>query len=266
MRRLTLLLAAASALSLSGCGVVKDMRAEYVANRALVQARMELLSPQPDREKAVEKLDLVFRLRSNDPEFLQQLAGPYQMLGESGRALECLEPLRADAPLAYKTSAAPLLMELGEMERGEQLLDEALTEGRAKYGLDTPRQLAMVLNNVGYCIVDAGVRVEEGMVLIEEAVALQPLEPNYIDSLGWALYRQGESKRAAFHLERAARLLPGNSSPEVLWHLGAVHARLRHFRRAEWELKQALSLDPSNEEARRMLRGLQLELPVPARV
>ena len=259
-------MALAGALPLGGCGAIHDMRAEYVANRALVDVRAELWSPHPDRDIAVSKLDLIRRLRADDPVMLAELSDWYFMIGEFEQALVCLEGSGDPNDVLIKLKTGLLRLKLGDREGGETLLDEALQQGLDEYGAKAPGAYAAVLNGVGYAFVDAGVRVDEGMRLIEAALALQPLQPAYIDSLGWAYYRQGDFRQAAFHLEQAARLYPIKGDAEVLWHLGAVHARLHEFRRAEYELKQALALDPSNQEARRMLRGLQLELPVPARV
>ena len=51
------------------------------------------------------------------------------------------------------------------------------------------RTSAPVLNYLGYMNADRGVRVEEAVALIEKAVALDPENGAYLDSLGWALFR-----------------------------------------------------------------------------
>ena len=48
---------------------------------------------------------------------------------------------------------------------------------------------APALNYLGYMNADRGVHLEEALALIEKAVALEPDNGSYLDSLGWVLYR-----------------------------------------------------------------------------
>jgi len=275
--RVTKALLIAVALPLAGCDVVHDMRSEYVANRSLVDAQTELRAASPSRDLVLEKLDLAFRLGESDPELLGRLAEAYLWIGEWEKALRCYEAAPKSDPLEQKLRVGYCELKLGHAAEGERALDEALAEGRGRFPREAaPLRYAVLANQVGYSFADANVRLDDALALIEEAVEIDPLNAATIDSLGWAYYRLGDIEKAAFHLERAARLMlpappvpPGAAAardPEVMWHLGAVHARLRQYRRAERELTAALRMHPSNEEARRALQGLQLELPLPAEV
>jgi tetratricopeptide (TPR) repeat protein len=260
------LIAAVQVLA-AGCGLVPDMRSEYIANRALGQARAELASAAPQRHQALAELDLAFRLRSHDERFLARLAAPYLAAGDYERALRCYAASVKVNGDSHDLELGMCYMGLGKSRFGLARLDKALLAAaeRQRRNAIAPDAYARVLNDVGYTWVDAEVRVEEALSMIEDAVRIAPMVPAYIDSLGWAYYRLGDDERAAFYLERAARLV-GREDAEMLWHLGAVHARLRQFRRAESELERALRLDPTNEQARSVLRQLQRELPPPAEV
>lgn len=78
---------------------------------------------------------------------------------------------------------------------------------------------AAALNALGYTLANHSTRYEEAQTLIERALALQPNDASIIDSLGWVLYRRGQSSAALVQLRRAAELLP---DPEVAAHLGEV--------------------------------------------
>ncbi len=58
--------------------------------------------------------------------------------------------------------------------------------------------------------------------MIEQAVAAEPDNGAFRDSLGWVLFRQGQYERAAAELEKAAEMEP---DPVVLDHLGDAYAR-----------------------------------------
>jgi tetratricopeptide (TPR) repeat protein len=82
---------------------------------------------------------------------------------------------------------------------------------------------APALNYLGYMNADRKVRVAEAVTLIEKAVSLDPENGAYLDSLGWALYRQDRLAEAEDYLRRA--VLKETGSAVVLDHLGDVLSR-----------------------------------------
>jgi len=47
--------------------------------------------------------------------------------------------------------------------------------------------------------------------LAERAVKIEPGNPAFLDTLGWALFKQGKTAEAAESLSKAAAVLTGNS-------------------------------------------------------
>jgi tetratricopeptide (TPR) repeat protein len=70
---------------------------------------------------------------------------------------------------------------------------------------------ASALNFLGYMLADRTERHAEAVDLIERALRVEPDNPSYLDSLGWALFKQGKTTEAATPLGRAAAALPANS-------------------------------------------------------
>ncbi len=99
-------------------------------------------------------------------------------------------------------------------------------------------------NFLGYGWVDRGVRVEEGLKLIEQAAAARPDSGNIIDSLGWAHFRLGRYEAAVQYLERAAELSPDEA--EIIDHLGDAYWRTGREREAEFQWRRALSFSPGD--------------------
>lgn len=87
-----------------------------------------------------------------------------------------------------------------------------------------------VLNYLGYSLADRNVKLDEALDLILKAVALDPWNGAFLDSLGWVYFRLGRYAEAKEPLERAVRELPRD--PTVLEHLGDVYNKLGERARA----------------------------------
>jgi tetratricopeptide (TPR) repeat protein len=129
---------------------------------------------------------------------------------------------------------------------------ELAEESFHKVLVDDPKN-AMALNYLGYMLADRGTRVEEALGYIRRAVALDPQNGAYLDSLGWAYYRLGNYDLAEENLRLASERI-GND-PTVQQHLGELYqktGRLKpaatHFERAldEWNKTIPAEVDPDD--------------------
>lgn len=123
--------------------------------------------------------------------------------------------------------------------------------------LDSQPDHSTTLNYLGYMWADQGENLEEALSLVQRAVALEPDNGAYVDSLGWALFRLGHFQDAQRHLERAAELVPGDAT--ILEHLGDVYVVLRRFDKAKQSYKRAVEVnDEENvDQVRRKLANLE---------
>ncbi len=55
---------------------------------------------------------------------------------------------------------------------------------------------APVLNYYGYMLADRGMRLDEAVALVQRALAQDPTNPAYLDSIGWAYYKQNKLAEA----------------------------------------------------------------------
>jgi tetratricopeptide (TPR) repeat protein len=106
---------------------------------------------------------------------------------------------------------------------------------------DAPTQ-----NYLGYMWADKGVRLEEARALLEKAVAREPRNGAYQDSLGWLYFRLGRLEEAARHLQEARRLEPDD--PVIEEHLGDLAERRGDLTQAIAHWERALSLDHEEPE------------------
>jgi len=77
--------------------------------------------------------------------------------------------------------------------------------------LDLDQDNATALNSLGYVLADTGLDKLKGLRLCRKAVDKNPQNPAYLDSLGWAYYRNGKLKEAGNWLRQAANIAPQNA-------------------------------------------------------
>ena len=76
------------------------------------------------------------------------------------------------------------------------------------------------MNKAKLLIVEDGGPMDEAVGLIQKALVADPDNGSYLDSLGWAYFKQGKVAEARTHLVRAATLSQDNSV--IQDHLGDV--------------------------------------------
>lgn len=116
----------------------------------------------------------------------------------------------------------------------------------------------LVLNYLGYSLVERGEKLDEALGMIQRAVAAQPDSGYIVDSLAWALFTLGRYSESLDPMERASILEPVD--PIVTDHLGDVYWAVGRKVEAEFQWHRALSFDPEEEQATRIRRKLEIGL------
>ena len=164
-------------------------------------------------DDAVAILEAERTQRPDDPTTLLALATTLADAGKHERALDLLgegERPFGDQVLYWFQKGA-ILERMQRREDAKVAFRKALTVDPAH---------APTLNYLGYMLVEDGAQLEEAVRLIQQAVDAEPDNGSYLDSLGWAFYKQGRLAQARQHLERAAGLAGTNSV--IQDHLGDV--------------------------------------------
>ncbi len=126
---------------------------------------------------------------------------------------------------------------LGSIYERQKRFDQA--EQQFRKVLQVNPDNAPVLNYYGYMLADRGIRLDEAGSLIERALKQEPNNGAYLDSLGWAYYKQNKLAEAEENLHRAIDR-QGND-PTILSHLGDVYLKLGQNERAAETFEQALA-------------------------
>ncbi|MCU0800573.1 MAG: tetratricopeptide repeat protein [Rhodobacteraceae bacterium] len=174
----------------------------------------------------------------------------------------------ADAIVSYDAALAlietpdaghwPLYYSRGVSHERLQNWDAAEADFRQALALNPDQP--QVLNYLGYSFVDRGENLDEALTLIERAVALDPDAGYIIDSLAWAYFRMGRFEDAVAPMEKASLLEPVD--PVVTDHLGDVYWAVGRTREAQFQWRRALSFNPTEKDAIRIRRKLEVGLDV----
>jgi tetratricopeptide (TPR) repeat protein len=136
----------------------------------------------------------------------------------------------------------------GESKQSAWFLQGAIYERQKKFDqaeeefrkvLNVNPNSASVLNYYGYMLADRGVRLAEATSMIQKAVAQEPGNGAYLDSLGWAYYKQNKLTEAEEALRKAAER--ESHDPTILGHLGDVYAKMGQSDRAAQYWERALT-------------------------
>ena len=185
-------------------------------------------------------------LDSDDPrdvllavQVLQQLERWQDVERETASALA-----RYPEDRRFQFARAAALERVGRSEEAEQLFEHLI---------DRDPNDAASANYLGYSWADRGENLDEALNLIARAVALEPENPAYLDSLGWVHYRLGDLDQAEYWLRRAVGF--GGGDGTILAHLGEVLLERGEDDEARLLLQRALDVGCENPEHVRTLLG-----------
>jgi tetratricopeptide (TPR) repeat protein len=100
---------------------------------------------------------------------------------------------------------------------------------------------AGALNYLGYMLAERGTSLDEAVTLIQRALTVEPGNPSFLDSLGWAYLQAGKMDQADPPLTTAADKLPKNSV--IQEHLGDLRSKQNRHAEAIAAWQRALAGD-----------------------
>jgi tetratricopeptide (TPR) repeat protein len=213
-------------------------------------------------ERADDALAVLKALTGEFPEVVQA----HVALGDLLRSEEQFEASVKAYSAAIERLGAPdernwaLFYQRGVAFERSGRWDEA--EADFRKALELAPDQPLVLNYLGYSLVEKRRSLEEAQAMIERAVEQRPDDGYITDSLGWVLYRLGKYEEAVPQMELAVELMPVD--PIINDHLGDVLWKVGRKLEAAFQWKRALSFDPEPEDATRirekLARGLDAVL------
>jgi tetratricopeptide (TPR) repeat protein len=125
----------------------------------------------------------------------------------------------------------------GDLYQRQKLFDQAEGEFKKVLAMTPPSdpQSAATLNYLGYMNADRGVKLEESLNYVKQALTFEPNNGAYLDSLGWVYFKLGKYDQAEENLTKAEVHM--SSDPTIQEHLGDLYQKTGRLRlaAAHWE-------------------------------
>lgn len=115
------------------------------------------------------------------------------------------------------------------------------------------------LNFYGYLLAEQGKDLPRAREMVEKALASDPENGYYLDSLGWIYYQMGDYTRAIVELEKAGGAV--KDDPVILEHLGDAYAAMRRFKEARAAYERSNELQGGNGDLLQKIESTTHERP-----
>ena len=125
----------------------------------------------------------------------------------------------------------------GDLYQRQKMFDQAETEFKKVLAVTAPSdpQSAATLNYLGYMNADRGVKLDESLNFVKQALSLDPNNGAYLDSLGWVYFKLGKYDLAEENLTKAEAHM--GTDPTVQEHLGDLYQKTGRLKlaAAHWD-------------------------------
>lgn len=133
---------------------------------------------------------------------------------------------------------------LGDTHQGADDWTSAVEAYELAISLDPDNSTA--LNNYAYFMSIRGENLETAYEMSLKAVAIEPANSSYLDTLGWIYYKKGNYDKAYEYI-RTSIQNGGDSSATILEHMGDVYEKLGDLDNARTWWERAVEQDPERD-------------------
>ncbi len=192
-------------------------------------------------EKAISMLEDASKKWPDNTEVAYFLALGYDDLGKPDKARAMLKALIAKAP--DNDEARMQYAVISEREN-----DMAAAEENFRYLLAKKPDNANVMNYLGYSLADRGLKLEEAELLIMGAVALEPGNGAFLDSLAWVRFKRGNFVGAQEAIKKSVADV--YDDPVVWAHAGDIYEAAGNYGGAWLAWKNSWLLETPGKRAK----------------
>ena len=105
---------------------------------------------------------------------------------------------------------------------------------------------ALVNNNYAYALSERGERLDEALDMAKKAIAVDPNNSSFLDTIGWIYYKMGDYEKAKENIEKA--MMTDSDNPTLLHHLGDVYSKLGENKKALEYWKKAVEFGEDDKD------------------
>jgi tetratricopeptide (TPR) repeat protein len=215
-------------------------------NLALVYARC--LSDSGKSKEGADILDKMLLANPGNLDLYINLSQIYvdaKKFGEAEKVLRRAEEQKLDKD-RIMFQLATVYESQKDYDKAESLFKEILKENPK----DGP-----TLNYFGYMLADRGIRLDEAVKYVQEALILEPNNPAYLDSLGWAFFKLNELQKAEKYLLQAGDM--EKRDPVIADHIGDLYSRSGNLEKAQEYYRKSLSIGGKPEDVQKVKAKLE---------
>src|SRR3990172_3793255 len=176
-------------------------------------------------------------LNPNDLNSLSSYAYTLSQLKENDLAINYLKQA-----LTIKPDDVNLLGTLGLIYDAMKMWTEC--DSVYERALQIDSQNALVNNNFAYSLSERGERLKDALTMAEIAIAADPNNTSYLDTIGWVYFKLGNYSEAKDNLEKAIEI--GGERAVMLEHLGDIMFKLGDTQKAKSLWQKSYDLDTTN--------------------
>jgi tetratricopeptide (TPR) repeat protein len=214
--------------------IARQARADRPDDLRLARLEAQALRQNGQADQGIALLETVVKAHADDPSAYIALAQLYSDADRGAQALTVLHEGQVRFPADQS-----IAFELGAVYDKQKRFADA--EAAFKQVIARDPEHAAALNYLGYMLAERGDRLDESVRYIKKALALEPENGSYLDSLGWAYYKADKLDLAEQNLKRAADQLTTNSV--IQDHYGDVLFKRGRFNEAIAAWTRALAGD-----------------------
>ena len=137
-------------------------------------------------------------------------------------------------------SIAILYDDIGEWVKSDKIYDQLIN--------NDPKD-AQAFNNYAYSLVERNKDLKRALIYAKKAVELEPKNPSYLDTIGWAYFKMDDLKRAKKYIRQSIEIQDDNSV--VLEHFGDILMKSNDSVNALFYYKKAFEFDNENQELKK---------------
>jgi tetratricopeptide (TPR) repeat protein len=214
--------------------LARTLRDRLPGDQRVLRLEADALRQTGQGQEGASLLARALEQHPDDPSAYLALADYQAQARQFDSALRVLDQAAAKFPsdLAVTFQAGAVLERAQRFADAEQKFREVL----ARDPLHAP-----ALNYLGYMLADRGERLDESIGYIKRALQVEPYNGAFLDSLGWAYFRQNKLDLAEVNLRQAAEQRVRDSA--VQDHFGDVLFKLGRYQDAVSAWQRALAGD-----------------------
>lgn len=197
------------------------------------------LSSENQHLKAKNVLQNALKINPTDVNALSALGYTLNQLKEDDAALVHLQKALSLDPSNIQVLSITAMI-------NESRKNFTVSDSLYMHALKIDSTNALILNNFAYSLAERKIRLNEALSMSKKAVAKEPKNASFLDTIGWIYFRLGEYKKAKENVEHSSKLEEPNTT--ILDHLGDIYFKIGDKTKAKNFWKKAFDADSTKTE------------------